>query len=160
MTRAKALVIPKQAGVGACILCTSACTMLGDAPHLRSLIIACRALLGQVWRSLGDPCVGSPSARRTFLAQASFALPVPGLPGRFLLMADRWDQERLGLSRRARGQAMPGQIISSCASKSMKCNVVLVRQLPTQVLCKASSVDLGGLTREAGQAYDILLDAR
>ena len=67
----------------------------------RLLTTACRALMGQKWRSLGDPCKGGPSARRTFLAQATFALPVPGLPGRFLLMADRWNQERLGLSRRA-----------------------------------------------------------
>lgn len=62
----------------------------------------CRALLGQKWHSLGDPCVGGESARRTFLAQATFALPVPGLPGRFLLMADCWNPERLDLSRRAR----------------------------------------------------------
>ena len=60
---------------------------------------ACRALLGQKWRSLGDPCIGGPSARRTFMAQATFALPIPGSPGRFLLMADRWNQERLGVSR-------------------------------------------------------------
>ena len=60
-----------------------------------------RALLGQKWHSLGDPCAGGESARRTFLAQATFALPVPGLPGRFLLMADCWNPERLHLSRRA-----------------------------------------------------------
>ena len=71
--------------------------------------MACRALMGQKWRSLGDPCVGGPAARRTFLAQATFALPVPGAPGRFLLMADRWNQERLGLSRRA-----PQSLATSC----------------------------------------------
>ena len=79
-----------------------------QAPRVLPLLAAaCRALLGQEWHSLGDPCVGGASPRRTFLAQATFALPVPGLPGRFLLMADVWDPECLGLSRRARraGQA-------------------------------------------------------
>lgn len=33
------------------------------------------------------------------MAQATFALPIPGSPGRFLLMADRWNPERLGVSR-------------------------------------------------------------
>ena len=33
------------------------------------------------------------------MAQATATLPIPGSPGRFLLMADRWNQERLGVSR-------------------------------------------------------------
>lgn len=58
-----------------------------------------RSLLGARWRSLGNPCVGDPSASHTFFSQATFALPIPGSPGRFLLMGDRWIQERLGVSR-------------------------------------------------------------
>ncbi len=57
--------------------------------------------MGGSWRSLGDPSTGGPAAARTFMAQATFALAVPGSPGRFLLMADRWNPERLGVSRRA-----------------------------------------------------------
>ncbi len=41
------------------------------------------------------------------LAQASFALAVPGAPGRFLLMADRWNPERLGVSRRGPATLLP-----------------------------------------------------
>ena len=58
----------------------------------------CWARSGARW---GTPAWGAPRHGDTFLAQATFALPVPGAPGRFLLMADRWNQERLGLSRRA-----------------------------------------------------------
>ncbi|KAK9833256.1 hypothetical protein WJX81_000360 [Elliptochloris bilobata] len=87
-------VIFKCAGVY--FLFTSGCT--GWEPN-RAEVFYASALLGQTWRSLGDPCVGGASARRTFMAQATFALPVPGSPGRFLLMADRWNQERLGVSR-------------------------------------------------------------
>jgi len=65
------------------------------------------ALLGARWRSLGDPCTGGPAAARTFMAQASFALAVPGAPGRFLLMADRWNPERLGVSRRGPATLLP-----------------------------------------------------
>jgi len=41
------------------------------------------------------------------MAQASFALAVPGAPGRFLLMADRWIPERLGVSRRGPATRLP-----------------------------------------------------
>ena len=91
-------------------VCVAVSTSPAERHAAKALLsMACRALMGQKWRSLGDPCVGGPAARRTFLAQATFALPVPGAPGRFLLMADRWNQERLGLSRRA-----PQSLATSC----------------------------------------------
>lgn len=43
------------------------------------------------WTSLGNPCRGTPEQNAiTFDSQSTFVLPVPGKPGAFLFMADRW----------------------------------------------------------------------
>jgi hypothetical protein len=44
------------------------------------------------WTELGNPCVG-PDADLTFQAQSTYVLPVPGKPGAFIFMADRWRPE-------------------------------------------------------------------
>lgn len=50
------------------------------------------------WERLGDPCLG-PDAARTFGAQGTFVLPVAGLPGCYIFMADRWNPADLRDSR-------------------------------------------------------------
>ena len=53
------------------------------------------------WALLGNPCVGESEmeAAQTFGAQSTFVLPVPGMPGRFIFMADQWNPEDLRSSR-------------------------------------------------------------
>eukprot|EP00873_Tetraselmis_striata_P038540 jgi/Tetstr1/458804/TSEL_045188.t1 len=53
------------------------------------------------WHSLGNPSRSSNATERdtTFQSQGSFVLPVPGRPGRFVFMADRWNEHHLGHSR-------------------------------------------------------------
>lgn len=53
------------------------------------------------WESLGNPCVSRSVVLRetTFHSQATHVLPVPGQPGRFIFMADRWFPQALGMSR-------------------------------------------------------------
>lgn len=53
------------------------------------------------WRSLGDPARGGDRAARekTFHSQGAFVLPLPNLPGRFVMMGDRWNQNDLRSSR-------------------------------------------------------------
>ena len=53
------------------------------------------------WALLGNPCVGESEmeAAQTFGAQSTFVLPVPGVPGRFIFMADQWNPEDLRSSR-------------------------------------------------------------
>lgn len=55
------------------------------------------------WESLGDPCIGGTlmARSRTFFAQGTHVLPLPGRPGEFLFMADRWIPTDLGKSRQA-----------------------------------------------------------
>ena len=43
------------------------------------------------WQELGNPCIG-PDATNTFHAQSTFILPIQGEPGKFIFMADRWQQ--------------------------------------------------------------------
>jgi hypothetical protein len=50
------------------------------------------------WRVMGNPCVG-PKSELTFRSQNTFVLPIPGNPGRFILMADRWTPHNLQDSR-------------------------------------------------------------
>ena len=50
------------------------------------------------WTELGNPCTG-PDATNTFHAQSTYVLPVAGQPGRFIFMADRWNQWNLPDSR-------------------------------------------------------------
>ncbi|KAL8167737.1 hypothetical protein V2J09_009236 [Rumex salicifolius] len=53
------------------------------------------------WETLGNPCIGANKAFRetTFFSQSSFVLPVPGLPGYLIFMADRWNPADLRDSR-------------------------------------------------------------
>ena len=50
------------------------------------------------WQILGNPCTG-PGAEITFQAQSTFVLPVAGMPGKFIFMADIWKKENLSDSR-------------------------------------------------------------
>ena len=50
------------------------------------------------WRELGNPCRGA-DAEKTFLAQSTYVLPVPGSSDTFIFMADRWNQWDLPDSR-------------------------------------------------------------
>lgn len=44
------------------------------------------------WMELGNPCEG-PDAELTFKAQSTYVLPVEGMDGAFIFMADRWNPE-------------------------------------------------------------------
>ena len=57
------------------------------------------SMLGE-WRVVGNPCLGSDEQRKlTFNSQSTFVLPVPGRPGCFIFMADRWNSQDLPDSR-------------------------------------------------------------
>ncbi len=66
-------------------LITSGCT--GWAPNAARLAVA-ESIWGP-WKALGNPCAGK-DAGLTFHGQAACVLPVPGKPGAFIFMADRW----------------------------------------------------------------------
>ncbi|HVM50445.1 MAG TPA: glycoside hydrolase family 43 protein [Candidatus Acidoferrum sp.] len=66
------------------------------APNAARSAVAPQAL--GPWTELGNPCVGQ-DADKTFHAQSTFVLPVAGLPGSFIFMADRWEQWDLANSR-------------------------------------------------------------
>lgn len=72
-------------------LITSACTAWG--PNAASYAIA-KSILGP-YETRKNPCVG-PGADKTFRSQSTFVLPVPGRPGCFIYMGDRWNPSRLG----------------------------------------------------------------
>lgn len=75
-------------------LITSGCT--GWRPNEADCALA-ENILGP-WVSKGSPCIG-PGAQTTFDAQSTFVLPVPGKPGCFIFMADRWNPRQLADSR-------------------------------------------------------------
>jgi len=75
---------------GKYFLITSLCS--GWDPNPAMYAVADR-VMGE-WEVKGNPCVG-PGAERTFDAQSSFVLAVPGEPGSFIFMADRWDKNNL-----------------------------------------------------------------
>ncbi len=79
---------------GKYFLVTSACT--GWKANKADCAVADN-ILGP-YRSLGSPCRG-PDADLTFGAQSTFVLPMPGSPGRFIFMADRWVPSNLSDSR-------------------------------------------------------------
>ena len=57
------------------------------------------SMLGE-WKVAGNPCLGSDEQRKlTFHSQSTFCLPVPGRPGCFIFMADRWNSRDLPDSR-------------------------------------------------------------
>jgi hypothetical protein len=75
-------------------LITSACT--GWNPNEADCSVA-DSILGP-YVSKGNPCVGA-EAKTTFRSQSTFVLPMPGAPGRFIFMADRWNPRQLPDSR-------------------------------------------------------------
>ena len=77
-------------------LLTSACT--GWKPNAADCAVADN-ILGP-YQSRGNPCTGA-GAETTFGAQSTFVLPVPGRPGQYIFMADRWNPRQLPDSRYA-----------------------------------------------------------
>ncbi|XP_043713451.1 uncharacterized protein LOC122661983 isoform X1 [Telopea speciosissima] len=84
---------------GTYYMITSGCT--GWAPN-EALAHAAESILGP-WETMGNPCIGGNKVLRqtTFFAQSTFVLPLPGLPGSFIFMADRWNSADLRDSRYA-----------------------------------------------------------
>ncbi|KAL5187474.1 hypothetical protein HKD37_05G013143 [Glycine soja] len=82
---------------GTYYMITSGCT--GWVPN-EALVHAAESILGP-WETMGNPCVGGNKMFQivTFLAQSTFVLPLPGFPGSFIFMADRWNPADLRDSR-------------------------------------------------------------
>ncbi|KAG6398190.1 hypothetical protein SASPL_139645 [Salvia splendens] len=82
---------------GTYYMITSGCT--GWAPN-EALAHAAESIMGP-WENMGNPCIGGNKIFRatTFFAQSTFVLPLPGLPGSFIFMADRWNPADLRDSR-------------------------------------------------------------
>ncbi|KAM0833300.1 hypothetical protein ACQ4PT_064341 [Festuca glaucescens] len=82
---------------GTYYMITSRCS--GWAPN-PALAHAAHSIMGP-WETLGNPCIGGNHFLRltTFLSQSTFVLPLPGLPGTFIFMADRWNPSDLRDSR-------------------------------------------------------------
>ncbi|CAN8254819.1 unnamed protein product [Cochlearia groenlandica] len=76
---------------------TSGCT--GWAPN-EALAHAAESIMGP-WETLGNPCVGGNKIFRstTFFGQGTYVIPLPGVSGGFLFMADRWNPSDLKDSR-------------------------------------------------------------
>jgi len=67
----------------------------GWAPNAAKYAVA-DSVLGP-WTMEGNPCVGT-NAGTTFGGQSTYVLPVQGLPGKFIFMADKWNPNNLPLS--------------------------------------------------------------
>ncbi|KAF6982372.1 hypothetical protein CFC21_000769 [Triticum aestivum] len=82
---------------GTYYMITSGCT--GWAPNTAKAHAA-TSIMGP-WETLGNPFVGGNEIYRstTFFSQGTFVLPVAGLPGLFIFMADRWKPSDLRDSR-------------------------------------------------------------
>ncbi|KAI9089277.1 hypothetical protein K1719_029556 [Acacia pycnantha] len=82
---------------GTYYMITSGCT--GWAPN-EALAHAAESILGP-WETLGNPCIGGNKVfqQTTFFSQSTFIFPLPGLPGSFIFMADRWNSADLRDSR-------------------------------------------------------------
>ncbi|KAJ4897142.1 Arabinanase/levansucrase/invertase [Raphanus sativus] len=82
---------------GTYYMITSWCT--GWAPN-EALAHAAESIMGP-WEKLGNPCVGGNKVFRltTFFAQSTYVIPLPGVPGAFIFMADRWNPADLRDSR-------------------------------------------------------------
>ncbi|KAE8709577.1 adenylyl-sulfate kinase 1 [Hibiscus syriacus] len=76
---------------------TSGCS--GWAPN-EALAHAAESIMG-TWETIGNPCIGGNKMFRlaTFLAQSTFVIPLPGIPGSYIFMADRWNPAELRDSR-------------------------------------------------------------
>lgn len=79
---------------GKYFLITSGCT--GWNPNRAGYAVADN-ILGP-WTEKGDPSIG-PEAETTFRTQSTFVLQMPGRPGQFILLADRWNPKKLEDSR-------------------------------------------------------------
>lgn len=82
---------------GVYYMITSGCT--GWAPN-EALAHASESMMGP-WESMGNPCVGGNDVFRmtTFFGQGSFVLPLRGMHGFYVFMADRWKPSDLRDSR-------------------------------------------------------------
>ncbi|CAI9111270.1 OLC1v1011452C1 [Oldenlandia corymbosa var. corymbosa] len=76
---------------------TSGCTSW--APN-EALAHASESIMGP-WETIGNPCIGGDKIFRhtTFFSQSTFVLPVHGIPGLFIFLADRWNPADLRDSR-------------------------------------------------------------
>ena len=75
-------------------LITSACT--GWSPNAATYAVADNPL--GPWKEFNNPCVGL-EAETSFGSQGTFVLSIPGKPGHFIFMADRWNKSDLEDSR-------------------------------------------------------------
>ncbi|XP_078155229.1 uncharacterized protein LOC144551223 isoform X2 [Carex rostrata] len=82
---------------GTYYMITSGCS--GWAPN-RAMAHAAASVMGP-WENIGNPSVGGNRVLRltTFFSQGTFVLPLPGIPGSFIFMADRWNPSDLRDSR-------------------------------------------------------------
>jgi hypothetical protein len=64
--------------------------LTGYAPNANKYSIA-KQVLGP-WEPKGEFCKG-PEANKTFGGQTTFVLPVAGVPGAFIFLADRWNSK-------------------------------------------------------------------
>lgn len=82
---------------GTYYMVTSGCS--GWAPN-QAHAHAAESIMGP-WETMGNPCVGGNRIFRmtTFFAQSTFVLPLPGLRGSYIFMADRWNPPELRDSR-------------------------------------------------------------
>ncbi|KAJ8769388.1 hypothetical protein K2173_002592 [Erythroxylum novogranatense] len=82
---------------GVYYMITSGCS--GWAPN-KALAHAAKSIMGP-WETMGNPCSGGNKVFRltTYFAQSTFVIPLPGLPGLFIFMADRWNPSDLRDSR-------------------------------------------------------------
>ncbi|CAA0841056.1 Arabinanase/levansucrase/invertase [Striga hermonthica] len=82
---------------GTYYMITSGCT--GWAPNA-ALAHAAESMMGP-WETLGSPCIGGNEVYRvtTFFAQGTHVVPVAGVRGLFVFMADRWNPADLRDSR-------------------------------------------------------------
>jgi hypothetical protein len=79
---------------GRFFMVSSGCT--GWDPNEAEYAVA-DSMLG-IWTVRGNPCLGQ-DRERTFYSQSTFVLPVAGMPGAFIFMADRWNKLNLLDSR-------------------------------------------------------------
>ncbi|KAE8707687.1 Glycosyl hydrolase family protein 43 isoform 2 [Hibiscus syriacus] len=82
---------------GTYYMITSGCS--GWAPN-EALAHAAESIMGP-WETMGNPCIGGNKMFRlaTFFAQSTFVIPLPGIPGSYIFMADRWNPAELRDSR-------------------------------------------------------------
>ncbi|MBA0620286.1 hypothetical protein Godav_006036 [Gossypium davidsonii] len=82
---------------GTYYMITSGCT--GWAPN-EALAHAADSIMGP-WETMGNPCIGGNKMFRlaTFFSQSTFVIPLPGIPGSYIFMADRWNPADLSDSR-------------------------------------------------------------